>query len=60
MRLEWASCYGIKYGYQSWVGELKEKGDTGIGLLKRYFANELRAEEFDKKLEEFAKKLGLS
>ncbi|MBQ6530601.1 MAG: hypothetical protein IJI39_06750, partial [Clostridia bacterium] len=30
------------------------------GLLKRYFANELKAEEFDKKLSEIAKKLGLS
>ena len=30
------------------------------GLLKRYFANELKAEEFDRKLGEIAKKLGLS
>ena len=30
------------------------------GLLKRYFSAELKQEEFNKKLEEIAKKLGLA
>ena len=34
-------------------------GKSFEGLLKRYFADELAREEFNKKLEDIAKKLGL-
>ena len=34
-------------------------GKSFKGLLKRYFADELKREEFNKKLEDVAKKLGL-
>ena len=34
-------------------------GKSFEGLLKRYFADELKMEAFNKKLEDIAKKLGL-